>query len=75
MAPKQRAKRVLTETPPKTLSPDEIASLSPLGERLLEIRERIVASGEPFLNWDDLEKEIASRRGGLGVSALPQPPP
>ncbi|KAB8317133.1 DUF2281 domain-containing protein [Tolypothrix campylonemoides VB511288] len=36
-----------------------------LGERLRQIRSRIVASGEPLLSRDEIEKEIASRRGGL----------
>ena len=39
-------------------------SISPLGQRLLAIRARVVASGEPLLNWDDLEREIRKRRGG-----------
>ncbi|WP_414544426.1 DUF2281 domain-containing protein [Nostoc sp. CCY0012] len=41
------------------------ANKTPLGERLREIRSRIVASGKPLLNRDEIEKEIASRRGGL----------
>jgi hypothetical protein len=41
------------------------AKKTPLGERLREIRSRIVASGEPLLSRDEIEKEIASRRGGL----------
>jgi hypothetical protein len=36
---------------------------SPLGERLLQIRERIIASGEPLLSWAEVEHEIAERRG------------
>ncbi|MEH2051296.1 hypothetical protein [Nostoc sp.] len=36
-----------------------------LGERLREIRAKIVASGEPLLSQDAIEKEIAIRRGGL----------
>ena len=36
-----------------------------LGERLRQIRSRIVADGEPLLSRDEIEKEIASRRGGL----------
>lgn len=36
-----------------------------LGEQLRLIRAKIVASGEPLLNQDEIEKEIASRRGGL----------
>ena len=38
---------------------------TPLGRRLRELRKRIVASGEPLLDWDDLEREIAERRGGV----------
>ena len=34
-----------------------------LGKRLIEIRSRIVASGETLLDWDDLNKEITYRRG------------
>ncbi|MGJ5675615.1 MAG: hypothetical protein ACR9NN_18690 [Nostochopsis sp.] len=36
-----------------------------LGERLRQIRSKIVASGEPLLSRDEIEREIASRRGGL----------
>jgi hypothetical protein len=36
---------------------------TPLGERLLRIRERIVASGEPLLSWAEIEREVAERRG------------
>ena len=41
------------------------ANKAPLGERLRQIRSRIVADGEPLLTQDEIEKEIASRRGGL----------
>lgn len=34
-----------------------------LGRRLWEIRSRIVASGEPLLDWDGIEGELAERRG------------
>jgi hypothetical protein len=34
-----------------------------LGRRLWEIRKRIIASGEPLLGWDELEKEVAERKG------------
>ncbi|GCL37237.1 MULTISPECIES: hypothetical protein [Sphaerospermopsis] len=37
----------------------------PLGERLREIRSRIVASGKPLLNADEIEQELAVRRGGI----------
>ncbi len=34
-----------------------------LGRRLLRIRQRIVASGQPLLDWDGIEKELRDRRG------------
>ncbi len=37
-----------------------------LGERLAQIRERIVASGEPLLSWGEIERELAERRGDVG---------
>jgi len=36
---------------------------TPLGRRLEEIRKRIVASGEPLLNLDDIERELGRSRG------------
>ncbi len=41
------------------------ANKIPLGQRLREIRARIVASGKPLLDENQIEKELASRRGGL----------
>ncbi|WP_414561714.1 MULTISPECIES: DUF2281 domain-containing protein [unclassified Anabaena] len=38
---------------------------TPLGERLRQIRSKIIDSGEPLLSRDEIEKEIASRRGGV----------
>ena len=37
----------------------------PLGERLRQIREKIVASGKPLLDEEEIAKELANRRGGL----------
>jgi hypothetical protein len=37
----------------------------PLGERLRQIREKIVASGKPLLDEEEIAKELASLRGGL----------
>jgi hypothetical protein len=45
--------------------PDEYVPRTPLGRDLMEIRKRILDSGEPLLEtWDDLEREVAERRGG-----------
>lgn len=35
-----------------------------LGDRLLKIRQKIVDSGVPLLGAEEIEKEIAERRGG-----------
>lgn len=56
------------EIPKKPPEPDSsipAEPISPLGQKLREIRRRIVASGEPLLSWDELEKELAERRGGV----------
>jgi len=46
-------------------SPQSLSYLpkTSLGERLLAIREKIVASGETLFDRDEIEKEIAARRG------------
>lgn len=36
-----------------------------LGQRLRQIRAKIVASGEPLLNKEEIEQEVINRRGGL----------
>ncbi|MCC5644108.1 DUF2281 domain-containing protein [Nostoc sp. CHAB 5824] len=41
------------------------ANKTPLPERLQQIRTRIVACGKHLLDEDEIEKELASRRGGL----------
>ena len=37
---------------------------TPLGRRLWEIRASIVASGVALLSWDEIDQEVAERRGG-----------
>ena len=37
---------------------------APLGARLQEIREKIVASGLPLLEAEEVEREVRERRGG-----------
>ena len=43
----------------------DLQPLTKLGKRLQELRQRIVASRQPLLDWDELEREVAERRGGL----------
>lgn len=38
--------------------------VSPLGERLQKIRDKIVASGQPLLTSEEADREKAERRGG-----------
>ena len=47
----------------------ESKSKPPLGERLRRIRGEIVASGEPLLDWEGVEREKAERRGGYREDA------
>jgi hypothetical protein len=37
---------------------------SNLGEKLQRIRNKIVSSGVPLLDWEGVEREKAERRGG-----------
>jgi hypothetical protein len=39
---------------------------TPLGKKLLEVRQRIVASGRPLLDWEDIDRELAEQRGKQG---------
>lgn len=49
----------------QSLKPEpEFVPQTPLGKKLWEIRQRIVASGVPLLNEEELERELAERRGG-----------
>ncbi len=64
-----------TDTPPNQLhnsSADKVTVAhsqapyqpkTPLGQRLWEIRSRIVASSPPLLGWEDIEREVIERRG------------
>lgn len=36
---------------------------TPLGQKLMVLRRQIARSGEPLLDWEDLDREIAERRG------------
>jgi hypothetical protein len=49
-----------------TLLQSEEPEISPLGKKLRELRAEIVASGEPLLSREQLDHEIAERRGGVG---------
>ena len=60
----------LKDSSPKSAEPlwQEAISYRPrtsLGQKLLRIRERIIASGERLCSWDEIEQEIATQRGQI----------
>jgi hypothetical protein len=53
------------ENPERQKAPEEYVPQTRLGQRLWQIRQGIVESGEsPLLDWDDIEREVTERRGG-----------
>ncbi|WP_404784772.1 hypothetical protein [Altericista sp. CCNU0014] len=54
-------------TPSVASNPSQVESVSsvpktPLGKRLRELRAKIVASGEPLLTAEDIDREIDEQR-------------
>lgn len=56
-----------TETIPENRLAPDYRPRTELGRRLMELRAQIVASGERLLDWDDVNREVAERRGGARV--------
>jgi hypothetical protein len=56
--------KTATPTTPTTAK----VARTPFGKKLLEIRQRIVASGRPLLDWEDIDREMAAQRRGDGKS-------
>ncbi len=44
---------------------------TPLGRRLRELRAKIVKSGAALLGWEEIDSEVAVRRGGFSELGLP----
>jgi hypothetical protein len=36
---------------------------APFGKRLRALRQKLIAAGEPLLDWNEIDKEVAERRG------------
>ena len=66
MTAKQLPERTMVSIPEGALRENEVVvkwqPQTALGRRLRAIRQRIVATGEPLLSWEDLERELAERR-------------
>lgn len=43
----------------------EFTPTTAFGRRLLELRRRAIAEGQPLLTREELEREVADRRGGV----------
>lgn len=48
-----------------TIEVPTTAPMSELGRQLLELRERVIASADPLLDWSEIHAEVAARRGGV----------
>jgi hypothetical protein len=49
----------------QSLKPEpEFVPQTPLGKKLWEIRQRVIAEGMKLLTEEELEQELAERRGG-----------
>ena len=57
-----------TRTAPHAEGGEQTASAS-ADAKLLALRAKIVASGRRLLDWDEVEREVAERRGGVGDAA------
>jgi hypothetical protein len=53
-----------TKTDTPTTPTTEKVARTPFGKKLLEIRQRILASGRPLLDWDDIDREMVVQRRG-----------
>ena len=66
----RHAKHQTTADQPAEAPEPEFQPKTALGHRLWELRKQIVAAGEPLLDREDLEREIAERRGGVSERDL-----
>ena len=67
MTSERLQEQTMASIPERALHENEVVEewqpQTALGRRLWAIRQRIVATGEPLLSWEDLERELAERRG------------
>lgn len=59
------AKRRVEPEQPGPFPEEEFQPRTPLGRSLWELRKRIIDSGEPLLDAEGVERELAERRGGV----------
>ena len=61
MATHRKESSILSNPPEEEFHPR-----TPLGRELWEIRQRVLDSGEPLLDWDDLERRSRSEGASEG---------
>ncbi|MBW8879369.1 MAG: hypothetical protein JF614_30925 [Acidobacteria bacterium] len=70
MAQNRRARTVEEEIAARRELEEGYQPKTKLGESLWKARQEFLRSGEPFLDADGLEREIAERRGGVGFTSM-----
>ncbi|MDJ0618362.1 MAG: hypothetical protein QNJ63_16720 [Calothrix sp. MO_192.B10] len=59
----------LLKSDSETITPEsDFVPQTPLGKKLWSIRQRAIASGLKLLNEEEIEQELAARRGGYRES-------
>jgi hypothetical protein len=53
-----------------TLPESDFVPQTPLGKKLWEIRQRAIAAGLQLLNEDEIEQELAARRGRYQIISI-----
>ena len=59
----------ILKSEPETTPPEsDFVPQTPLGKKLWQIRQRAISSGLQLLNEEEIEQELAARRGGYSES-------
>ena len=43
---------------------NDFSAQTKLGRQLMQIRHALIASEKPLMTWEEIEREVAERRGG-----------
>jgi hypothetical protein len=65
MSEHSKATQATEESPTHELPEPPFPLVTPLAKKLWELRQKIIVSGVPLLDWDDIAREVQERRGGV----------
>jgi hypothetical protein len=65
MSEHSKATQATEESPTHGLPEPPFPLVTPLAKKLWELRQKIIASGVPLLDWDDIAREVQERRGDV----------